>query len=241
MKRTPILIMCIGGQGASVLSRSFHACGMSIGNENTFWQPNFLFPHGEHSYVTSIMAQIYTQPKEIWQPRLREVLRSYKTEAEKEDWRFYGIKTSSGICNPKWDAGEVGTLLKEEWPDAQYFGVIRKVNLGNPNAHDAWNSVWAGRKGMVERGGIFVPFPEAWQDGSIKELIETLGLTWTDEVYSIFEEPAEEGKAPLFSPEEFDNYFNQHPSEKEQREYLISQSKKNFERLKLHPKRKRQV
>jgi len=46
LKRIPILILCLGGQGASVLSRTFNVCGMSFGNEKTYWQPEFLFPLG---------------------------------------------------------------------------------------------------------------------------------------------------------------------------------------------------
>jgi len=229
LKRIPILILCLGGQGASVLSRTFNVCGMSFGNEKTYWQPEFLFPHGEHSYVTMIMAWIYQRPKEEWQPMLRDVLRSYRREAEVNDWKCYGIKTSSGICNPKWEMG-VGKILQEEWPDSLYFGVIRKPYTENPTAYEGWKGVWAGRKGMVDRGGIFIPFPDAWLDGSIKRIVELIGLDWNDKANEIFNEPFEEKKYSVSLQQE-DVYYKKYPEEKEQRYYLMSKSLENINRM----------
>jgi len=216
--------MCLGGQGASVLARTFNLCGMSLGNESTYWLPEFNTDNAEHSYVTAIMAWIYTHEKEEWQSALREVLRSYKKEAEVQDWKYYGIKTTSGICNNKWTAG-VSDILIEEWSDALYFGVIRPPNVRDSLANTNWNNIWTGRKGMADRGGIFVPFPDAWLNGSIQSLVKTIGLTWNGEVNSMFKHIPND--TTPYTEEELYNYFRKYPEELEQRIYLYNKSKEN--------------
>jgi hypothetical protein len=234
MKRTPILILCLGGQGASVLARTFKKCGMFIGNENTYWKEEFEVPHAEQGTVTELMAA-FNSPNLTEVVRLntlfklRIIIRSYKEEAERLNLKFYGFKTTSGICSNKWGKG-VGQVYEEEWPDALYFGVIREPDI-NAHADKGWNSVWTGRKGMVERGGIFVPFPDAWNDNSIKDIVEAIGLTWDDGVGEIFLEPAEE-KSWICTEEDKERYFKKFPDEKEQREYLMKRSLENLERLK---------
>jgi len=229
MKRIPILILCIGEQGASVLSKTFNLCGMSLGNEKTYWHPEYNTPNWEHSYVTAIMAWVHQRPKEEWQLALRKVLQSYKAEAENENWKCYGIKTSSGICNSKWGMG-VSDILKEEWPDALYFSVLRRPNVNHPDANDHWNSVWVGRKGIVDRGGVFVLFPDAWLDGTIQKVIEASGLVWKEEAISAFEK--REAETPLPTIEEEKVYYDIYPIEKEQRDYLWNKNKENFQRMK---------
>jgi hypothetical protein len=208
---------------------------MSFGNEKTYWDPSYEIPHGEHGLVTSMMAELNSDPlppKEQWlgATKIRDVLRSYKSEAEVQNWSCYGIKTTSGICNPKW-AGGVSQLFHEEWPEALYFGVIRKPVVTRGQANDNWNAVWVGRKGVVDRGGVFVPFPEAWIDDSVREVVAAIGLTWNDEAYSIFREPAEE-KLYIPSNTEEAVYYEKYPLEKSQRDYLMTKSAENLQRLK---------
>ena len=237
MKRTQILILCIGGQGASVLSRTFHACGMSYGNENTYWEPHFEIPHGEHSLITAAMAgfNVVAPTREQCSAvieKVKDILFSYKLEAEKQDWKCYGIKTTSGICANKWSLG-VSRMFREEWPDALYYGVIRQPDFGyyNKEGFDkGWSNVWAARKEIVDRGGVFVPFPEAWLDKSIQKVVESAGLVWDEEALSIFQESAEE-KVWSCSEEEKEEYFSINPLEKEQREYLMNKSNENLNNL----------
>jgi hypothetical protein len=219
--------MCIGGQGASVLSKTFNVCGMSFGNTNTHWLPEFNTEDAEHSFITSIMAWVWQRPRNEWENALRGVLQSYKIEAEIENWKVYGIKTTSGICKGKWDCG-VGDILKEEWPTSLYFGVYREPNTRNPNSNLNWNSVWVGRKGMVDRGGIFVRFPDCWRNGLIKEIVKAVGLSWKEEANFIYKDYGDF----IPSVEELEIYYNKFPEEKEQRFYLLKKSEENLQFLK---------
>lgn len=223
---TPILMLCLGGQKTSLLAKTLYLGGMSLGNDATWWNHKKDYAsHTEYAEITRMMAVYNRIPpdlKEVGEmiTRLREILRSYKTQAEEKNWKYYGIKTTAGICSNKWDVTK--QTYFEEWPDALYFSLIRKPMLKGEGVNEGWGNVHRARKELAEtRNAVFLPYPEVYITREIQKFVQALGLTWNEESMNLFHSKKyREGSRAISDPKMQGEY-----------EHLLELGRKNFYNL----------
>ena len=191
MNETPILMLCLGGQKTSLLAKSLHECGMSLGNGHTWWKQSDYAGHCEYSEITKMLGaynDIPLDPEKVDEvvTRLRQILRAYREQAAEKHWKYYGIKTTSGICHNKWD--RVKQTFFEEWPDALYFGLLRRpIFKGDQNQNEGWGNVYRARLELAEtKQAVYLPYPEVFLTQEIQRFILGIGLPWKHEVMNIF-------------------------------------------------------
>jgi hypothetical protein len=166
----------------------------------------------------SIIPDLKAQQEVV--ARLIEILTAYRTQAEIKNWKYYGIKTTSGICHNKWDV--VKSTYFEHWPDALYFSLIRKPMLKGEGVNEGWGNVHHARLELAEtRNAVFLPYPEVFITGEIRKFITILGLKWDEKVMELFESKRyREGKREFVEDKMQGEY-----------KHLMELSRKNFYNL----------
>ena len=224
-ERRPILMLCIGGQQTSLLAKSLYLCGMSLGNDITGWKQSDYGSHTEHAEITNMMAVYNTLVPNLEEQkkvvdRLIEILTAYRTQAEIHNWKYYGIKTTSGICTNKWDV--IKSTYYEQWPDALYFSLLRRPVLCDGGVNEGWGNVYRARRELAEtRNGVFLPYPEVYMTGEIRKFIAAIGLSWNDEVMELHESKRYKEGVRGISDDQMDREY----------EHLMDLSQRNFYNL----------
>jgi len=199
MTTTPIAILTHWHTGSSLLSRTLHLCGMEIGNEKTSWIDNEQY---EHLILNGLGVGIYHDKVSGVKlleclTSFRNILRAYKREAQKNKWKFYGIKITHALQEKCWK--HLGKIFEEEWPDAIY--VISNRDVGDiyngVKVNPEWDyekvsqslaSTKAAEKKLLlkNNNGFLVRYPESYINGKIKEVVEEIGLKWNKEAEGLF-------------------------------------------------------
>jgi len=222
---TPILMFCLGGQKTSLLAKTLHNGGMSLGNEVTGWKQAWFDPHCEFSEITTMMNVYNEIPVDPQKSkgvvrRIEEILRSYKSEADKHNWKYYGIKTSAGICANKWNT--VKEVYYREWPDALFFSLIRKPVFSSDGNMEGWYNVLPARMEVLNTGrGVILPYPEIYMSGEIEKFIRAIGLSWTDSSMLLFKSKRYEEGVRDSSESEMQSQYEQ----------ILHISRENFQNL----------
>ena len=151
--------------------------------------------------------------------KLRFVLERYKTEAERNNWSSFGLKvTRATDYFDKWIW--IRDIVLHIWGDkTQFVSTLRDPITyiyrlrKDPRFLPHWGDhlieylkatkVWTS---MEIQGSMFIPYPQAFEDGSIKDYVEKLGLEWTPEAENIYDR----SRSTHIDPElvnEFDETF----------------------------------
>jgi hypothetical protein len=186
---------------------------MNLGNKSTYYH---ISGNSEHALVNTLHAEITSGAKptnpqwlvemhsKLTRKNAREnyrlLLQSYIAQAKEYNWHSFGIKTTTGH-NPS-TLFELMKMHEEEWgTDVQYlttlrhpFGAyvrLRKKNL--PQAKDEetvyqnWLSHVLRKLVILQKGGIVVRYPEHFQNGGIKKIVERIGLSWNETAGAVFQ------------------------------------------------------
>jgi len=212
MDMKKIIIWCSPGTGSSLLSQMLSACGMNLGDKQTYYDSG---SNAEHSLINSLHGEITTGNK-VTEPsslvdkynslpgndpkeKYRTVLRSYMRMAKEKNWQCFGIKTTTGH-NPS-VFFDLMRIQEEEWgKDIHYFLTVRhpiaslkrlqkhnRPDGKNPEkVYEQWASHLPLKFALISKGATAVRFPEHFQNGVIKKIISDSGLKWTDQAANLF-------------------------------------------------------
>lgn len=221
----PIVIICQPGTGSSLLARTLRACGMHVGNEHTWWKPEYDY-HTEHSLLTDYERQLVQNrrtdddvPGIFIFEKIESVLKSYVSEAQRNSWNVFGVKITSGLTNPVTHP-LFADIFKECWPNCIFVTILRhplgmmkrvRGSLIYTPSHirdmSAWLHGWIDFVDIlytvISEGWIAIPFPEAWDTVLMEKIAIELGLTWTNEAEKLFESDNIKG---AYTNEELDEF-----------------------------------
>jgi hypothetical protein len=246
---TPIFITCLAGSGSSLVSRTFNACGMWDGNDETYYTEKYRGDNAQHDLLTGLMHVFgqedrfdmkwrframlpeYNQidaeaPKSI-ESKIRLILNRYVWEAVRLEHESFGVKvdtvrkTTGGHGTGDKNVvlwHELNWLIKEIWGDRTVFVSTLRTPMSYIDRLDrdprfistkgdhlvrycdglkAWNLILA-------EGGVIIPYPHAFDDGTIKDYVKDAGLEWNDEVDTIYD-----GSRPTRTdPDQMDKFFD---------------------------------
>jgi len=196
-KSVAIAILCLFRTGSKLLNRVLVACGMKNCNEELG------YGHGDINGAGNCLFNGFPieNPSEI----VTNALKYFKEVAESRGWEYYGVKIDHVLQSDCWEG--VGKPFLTHWPDARYVisirhpaGVIRsfeKIKRDTPDQHpgftvedivDAYLSTYDATKYLIDKkDALVVVYPDSHADGSIKEVVSQLGLTWTKEAGALFD------------------------------------------------------
>lgn len=212
----PIAIICKNGTGSSLLANTFRACGMEIGNDNTYWHQAFDH-HCEHSVLTHCWNRLlYGKPKYrqydndlLWRKwfneidsmndlqviaKIHEILHTYMVEAKKYNWSHFGVKiTFNALESEVYNLWSIfRDIFVKEWPGCQFVTILRnpldRIEYHNLDEQETINN-WLKTVPMLKEiyeKGFVVSFSDSWND-QVKQIIEKIGLKWNEEAESLYD------------------------------------------------------
>lgn len=199
----PIMIASHWHTGSSLLAKAFAICGMSVGNEKTFWNETCLSNTEHYLFNNTIAAVVNNEHKNIEEniEQIGQILKSYKQEAAENNWKFYGLKITHLL--QAWDV--FGPVIKECWPDAVYvIGIqhplrIAKTLQAKPHGavysrkelHDyvaaSFINAYTGIDDLLKTKSYIIDYPTAW-NARVKTIINKIGLKYNKDVEKMFKE-----------------------------------------------------
>jgi len=204
-KQGPIAILTHWRTGSTLLRSIFVACGMSD------CVTEFEYEYGDINGVGNCLYNKFKMTQEgVPAEIVANALRMFKEKAEENQWKHYGIKIDHALQAPCWNA--VGSQFEENWPNARFVisirhpdGIIRsiaKLRALRPLAPDftaqdildSWLSTYESTKHLINEGALVVCYPDSHilpknrLKSGVHKLITRLGMEWTEEASSLFEE-----------------------------------------------------
>lgn len=189
--------------GSTILAKMLNACGMEVGNENTYWTEDCV-EQCEHSLLNWIGDCILLS-KEVgydtcadWdtenelERKARDILFSYIEESHKLGWEHYGIKATHILQDECWKFFK--PIFNAVWPDAQYIISIRHpLHIYLSTGDSAWpierviesfmSTVDAIKDIAINSVGAFIieyPFSVS----SIQDIVCDIELDWDIQTYT---------------------------------------------------------
>jgi len=151
--------------------------------------------------------------------KMSHILRRYVEEAERNNWPAFGIKdTRTTDTLEKWL--DISRLIRNAWGEETIF--VTTVRDPVTYIHRLFKDerflptkgehllhylrVWEVFRYMFnsEKNTNFIAYPQAFEDGSIKEKVESLGLAWTSEAQAVYD-----GKKPTKITQELIDEFRE--------------------------------
>ena len=189
--------------GSTILAKMLNACGMEVGNENTYWTEDCI-AQCEHSLLNWIgdiineTGLICGHEKKV----VREVLFSYIEESHKQGWEHYGIKATHILQDECWKFFK--SIFNEVWPDAYYIISIRHpLHIYLSTRDDAWPiekviesfmSTVEATKELAKEGNLILEYPKSFTKDKLAALQIELSLNFNHNVFDLFDaERAEKG------------------------------------------------
>jgi hypothetical protein len=141
--------------------------------------------------------------------KIRHILRRYVSEAKKEGQPFFGFKIVNFVSEAPFDFDDNNDplytntffeMVDEIWGDGTVFvstirdpvSYIDRLTkdprfLPTKGVHVVrYHDSLLGWHDILDRGGIIIPYPQAFDDDSIKKHIDRLGLQWTPRARDIY-------------------------------------------------------
>ena len=90
--------------GSSLFARTLQICGMETGNENTNWKKEICEANCEHAALNTIGNELVLEKIDpiVAFKETKRILESYRNEAEKNNWEFYGVKITHVLHSKAW-------------------------------------------------------------------------------------------------------------------------------------------
>lgn len=149
--------------------------------------------------------------------KITHILKSYVAEAEKNNWASFGLKDTR--TNERMDKyHDITALVKTIWgEDTLFVTTVRdpvtyihrlfkdERFLPTKGEHLVqYVGAWEAWRWMVdhEANAHFVPYPQAFEDGSIKDIVQGMGFTWTFSASCVYD-----GKKPTMITQELIDEF----------------------------------
>ncbi len=200
-----IVLWCQAGSGSSCLSRIFETCGMNLGDKSTYYHGNY-----EHSLMTAIVGvddenmaqssvpqleQRYQKVKgETQEEKIRQILRSYLTK----NYNCCGMKITTGLTQRNFF--KMLYFITSEWGEDTYFihtvrhplGSIMRLKADQrtdsqiPTLVEGLKGLNYGKMGLALKGAKMILYPEGYDDGTVKRVIEEVGLQWNTKADGIY-------------------------------------------------------
>lgn len=199
-----IIIWCEAGTGSTCLSRTFEACGVNLGDTSTYYHGNY-----EHNLLTSIIgandmnastlpeleARYQKVPGDDQVSKMRHILRSFMTK----NWTACGLKVTTGLSQ----VGFFKSLyvFLDEWGDDTHFVSTVRHPLGSimrlpanqrtddrmENLVNGIRGLNYGKMGLALAGAHTILYPEGFDTGVVKRVVEKIGLEWTDKASGVYD------------------------------------------------------
>jgi hypothetical protein len=149
--------------------------------------------------------------------QIEHVLRSYPEEASKQGVGSFGLKITRMTENLLiWD--DIKSMVLRLWGEKTHFvSTIRDpityidrlfknpkvLNLVGDHVVMYYDSIIAWED-IIQSGGTVIPYPQAFDDGSIKDYVEKLGFPWTSEAEAIYNK----GQPTRLSRDSINDFYN---------------------------------
>lgn len=199
--------------GTTILAKMLNACGMEVGNENTYWEEKCI-AQCEHATINRIGESIDQKVEDYgWDKQLRDILFSYIEESHKLGWGHYGIKATHILQDECWKFFK--PIFNEVWPDAQYIISIRHpLHIYLSTRDTAWPierviesfmSTVEATKELAEEGAIILEYPKSFTQNKIGALQIEVSLCFNYGVFDLFD--AERARKGTVDTSSFDHLF----------------------------------
>lgn len=182
--------------GSSLISQQLNACGMEVGNENTYWTEDCV-AQCEHSYLNQIGDQLLLGniTKDHAANEIAKVLRSYLIEGEANNWGVVGVKVTHVLQNGAFDV-----FLKafdNIWGDVFYIITTRNpIAIFASTKNPKWDyvrvmeSIDSTHKSIgylfQYKNTILLKYPIAWYNDALQWVVEQVGLKWNKKAAKMF-------------------------------------------------------
>lgn len=194
----PIGLFCHWHTGSTILTKILAAAGMQVGNNST----GFIDRKAgqEHPVISTACNTAYLHSigrleefdGELAKGRMTEALTSYVKQAEKNNWKFFGIKSNFMLGSYCWDL--FGSIFKTVWPKMQIIITLRHpIDICKTTNDDSWPDEqvvksWMDTvevtKGLVKDGAILIQFP--FNKVQLKSMLQALGLKHSKSVVDTY-------------------------------------------------------
>jgi len=208
-KSGAIAILAHWRTGSNLLRDTLAACGMKE------YIKELGIGHGDINGIGNSLCNgfpIDGDPIEI----VSNALIHFKKVAESKEWKHYGVKVDHTLQSACWN--EVGKQFESHWPDARYVisirhpaGIIRSIEKLRKTVKlepdftvqeiiESYLSTYEATKYLIEKkDALVVVYANSYIDGSIKKVINELGLRWTKAAGELFDATTlDDCSAPLF-------------------------------------------
>lgn len=182
--------------GTTLVAKTFRACGMKVGNANTFWTTDSeaQCEHGAFNGIGDALVR-GDMDSNTAISMITEILKSYVAEGEANAWECFGIKTTHALQSQSWSTFKF--CFDHIWKDIVYilclrhpFGIVASTH--DPKWSDgkimqSWESIGPAVVELCDRKNVIpLRYPHSWYNGNIKRTVEMCGLEWSPEAESLF-------------------------------------------------------
>lgn len=192
-----IVILSHRHTASTLLAKTFQLCGMEVGNSKTFWDDKTCSAQCEHSKLNMIgdqlcLGQISRQDAIV---KISRILISYREEAERNDWKFFGVKITHGVQTKTFPIFKY--LFNQLWDNPLYVTSIRDPEgiVHSTRNDPKWDtnrildSILDSEPAVqwIEKYGVPFYYPKDWRNMMTEVKIRDIGLEWNDKALSLMD------------------------------------------------------